>query len=199
MSVEQSSLASGSVEQHRVAFRISLAASIGFTLGHLLGWEFPFLPSLLAVQLLSGRRSLDVKYAVGFVVLMAVGCIFSLLIAGIFIDKPANLALVFALLIFLEFLALARCKSAARIFFISSFVVRLMALSSLDLAHELVHDLIVGSLLAVLLTFLVHAIFPARDQPEQALPKTVEESTPVRAALANTAVLMSLFVYFMGS
>jgi hypothetical protein len=199
MSVEQSSLASGSAEQHRVAFRISLAASIGFTLGHLLGWEFPFLPSLLAVQLLSGRRSLDVKYAVGFVVLMAVGCIFSLLIAGVFIDKPANFALVFALLIFLEFLALARGKAAAGIFLITTSFVPLMALSSLDLAHELVHDLIVGSLLAVLLTFLVHAIFPARNQPEQALPKTVEESAPVRAALANTAVLMSLFVYFMGS
>src|SRR5262249_33028625 len=179
MSVEQSSLASGSVEQHRVAFRISLAASIGFTLGHLLGWEFPFLPSLLAVQLLSGRRSLDVKYAVGFVVLMAVGCIFSLLIAGIFIDKPANLALVFALLIFLEFLALARGKAAAGIFLITSSFVPLMALSSLDLAHALVHDLIVGSLLAVLLTFLVYAIFPGRDLPEQAVPKRLRKALPL--------------------
>src|SRR4029078_8819542 len=97
MSVSHNSLTEGkSAEQHRVAFRISLAASIGFTLGHLLGWEFPFLPSLPAVLLLSGRLSLDVKCAVGFVVLMAVGCIFSLLIAGVFIDKPANLALVFA-------------------------------------------------------------------------------------------------------
>jgi hypothetical protein len=199
MSVSQNSLAEGqSAEQHSFAFRISLAASIGFTLGYLLGWEFPFLPSLLAVQLLSGHRSLDVKYAVGFVALMAAGCIFSLLIARIFIDKPADLALVIGLLIFLEFLALARGKAAAGVLLITTSFVPLMALSSLELAHALVHDLIVGSILAVLLTFLSHAMFPAR-LPEQALTKTVEESIPVRAALANTAVLMSLFVYFMGS
>ena len=111
MSVSHNSLTEGkSAEQHSFAFRISLAASIGFTLAHLLGWDFPFLPSLLAVQLLSARRSLDLKRAFGFVALMAVGCMFSLLIALIFIDRAFNFALVFALIIFLEFLALARGK-----------------------------------------------------------------------------------------
>jgi hypothetical protein len=58
MSVSQNSFAGRQrLEQHSFAFRISLAASIGFTLGHLLGWDFPFLPSRLAVQLLSARRS----------------------------------------------------------------------------------------------------------------------------------------------
>jgi hypothetical protein len=33
-----------------LAFRIALAAAAGFTLGYLLGWDFPFLP-LIAVQL----------------------------------------------------------------------------------------------------------------------------------------------------
>ena len=114
MSVSQNSLAEGqSAEQHSFAFRISLAASIGFTLGQLLGWDFPFLPSLLAVQLLAARRFLDLKHALGFVALMAVGCIFSLLIALIFIDRPLDFALVIALIVFLEFLALARGKSAA--------------------------------------------------------------------------------------
>jgi hypothetical protein len=35
--------------------------------------------------------------------------------------------------------------------------------------------------------------------PSKLCRNAIEESTPVRAALANTAVLMSLFVYFMGS
>jgi hypothetical protein len=200
MSVSHNSLTEGqSAEQHSFAFRISLAASIGFTLGHLLGWDFPFLPSLLAVQLLSARRSLDLKRAFGFVALMAVGCMFSLLIALIFIDRALNFALVFALIIFLEFLALARGKAAAGILLITSSFVPLMALSSLELAYALVHDLIAGSIIAALLTFLVHALFPAHPVAVQALPNTIEESTPIRAALANTAVLMSLFVYFMGS
>jgi uncharacterized membrane protein YccC len=82
---------------------------------------------------------------------MAVGCIFSLLIALIFIDTPLDFALVFALIVFLEFLAIV-----AGIFLITTSFVPLMALSSLELAYALVHDLIVGSILAVLLTFLVH-------------------------------------------
>ena len=74
MSVNQRCLSeTESAERHTFAFRIAFAASIGFTLGYQLGWDFPFLPSLFAVQLLSARRSLDLKQAFGFVALMAVG------------------------------------------------------------------------------------------------------------------------------
>src|SRR4030095_14211162 len=60
--------------ERALAFRIALAAAAGFTLGHLLGWDFPFLPSLIAVQLLASGASLDVKRAGGFVLLIAIGC-----------------------------------------------------------------------------------------------------------------------------
>jgi hypothetical protein len=186
-------------EQHALAFRIAIAASVGFTLGELLGWDFPFLPSLIAVQLLSARRSLDLKHALGFVVLMAVGCTVSLLVALIFADRPASLILMVGLMIFVEFLALARGKAAAAIFLMTTSFVPLMAVSSLDLAYALVHDLIVGSILALLLIFLVHALFPEWNEPQQSIVQTVREGAPMGAALANTGVLMSLFVYFMGT
>jgi len=186
-------------EQHALAFRIAIAASAGFTLGELMGWDFPFLPSLIAVQLLSARRSLDLKHAIGFVVLMAVGCTVSLFVALVLADRPLSLILMVGLMIFLEFLALARGKAAAAIFLMTTSFVPLMAVSSLDLAYALVHDLIVGSILALLLIFLVHALFPERSEPEQSVAHTVRESAPMAAALANTGVLMSLFVYFMGT
>jgi hypothetical protein len=186
-------------ERHALAFGIAIAAAAGFTLGHLLGWDFPFLPSLIAIQLLSARRSLDFKHAVGFVVLMAVGCTVSLFVALIFADRPMSLVLMVGLMIFLEFLALARGKAAAAIFLMTTSFVPLMAVSSLDLAYALVHDLIVGSILALLLIFLVHALFPERSAVQQAVPQTATESAPLAAALANTGVLMSLFVYFMGT
>ncbi len=185
--------------EHALAFRIAIAASLGFTLGHLLGWDFPFLPSLIAVQLLSARRTLDLKHALGFVVLMAVGCTVSLFVALMFAGRPASLILVVGLMIFLEFSALARGKAAAGIFIMTTSFVPLMAVSSLDLAYALVHDLIVGSILALLLIFLVHALFPARSERQQSVAPAVRESAPVGAALANTGVLMSLFVYFMGT
>lgn len=164
-----------------------------------MGWDFPFLPSLIAVQLLSARRSLDLKHALGFVVLMAVGCSISLFVALIFADRPLSLILMVGLMIFVEFLALARGNAAAGIFIMTTSFVPLMAVSSLDLAYALVHDLIVGSVLALLLIFLVHALFPERSEPEQSVAHTVRESAPVAAALANTGVLMSLFVYFLGT
>lgn len=182
-----------------MAFRIALAAASGFTLGHLLGWDFPFLPSLIAVQLLSAGPALDLKRAVGFVILMALGCGISLFISLAFVDRPLALIVIVGLLLFLEFLAVARGRAAAAIFLITTSFVPLMALSSIDLAYGLVHDLVVGSILALLLVFLVHAVFPARGGMEQTAPKVVQEGAPVIVALANAGVVMSLFVYFMGS
>jgi Protein of unknown function (DUF2955) len=187
-------------EAHALAFRIALAAAAGFTLGELAGWDFPFLPSLIAVQLLSARGPFDLKRAVGFVLLMAIGCGVSLFISLAFADRPLNLVVVIGLLIFLEFLALAKGQAAAAIFLITTSFVPLMAVSSLELAYALVHDLVVGSILALLLVFLVNALIPVRaaSRPEGG-PKTVDEPMPVIAALANTGVLMSLFVFFMGT
>src|SRR5262245_53408856 len=153
--------------EHALAFRIALAAAAGFTLGHLLGWDFPFLPSLIAVQLLSSGASLDVKRAFGFVVLMAIGCSVSLLISLLFAERPAGLVLAVGILIFLEFWALARGKAAAAIFLITTSFVPLMAVSSLELAYGLVHDLVVGSILALLLIFLVNALIPVESASGQ--------------------------------
>jgi hypothetical protein len=192
--------AEGADERHAQAFRIAIAASAGFTLGHLLGWDFPFLPSLIAVQLLSSGVSVDLKRSFGFVVLMAIGCVVSLFISLAFADRAATLVFVVGLLIFLEFLALGRGQAAATIFLITTSFVPLMAISSLDLAYALVHDLVVGSILALLLIFVVNALIPSRGAPPPpSEPKPGQETAPVAAALANTAVVMSLFVYFMGA
>jgi hypothetical protein len=185
-------------ERHALAFRIAIAASVGFTLGELMGWDFPFLPSLIAVQLLSARRSLNLKRAFGFVLLMAVGCIVSLVVSLFFADRPLSLILIVGLMIFIAFLALARGQAAAGIFLMTTSFVPLMAVSSLDLAYALVHDLIVGSILALLLIFLILAVLPQRSEPDEGSIQVLE-SAPVTAALANTGVLMSLFVYFMGT
>ncbi len=182
-----------------MAFRVAVAAAGGFTLGHLLGWDFPFLPSLIAVQLLSAGPTLDLRRAIGFVVLMALGCGVSLFISLAFADKPLTLIVVVGLLIFLEFLAVARGRAAAGIFLITTAFVPLMAVSSIDLAYGLVHDLVVGSVLALLLVFFVHAVFPARDTAQQATTETTQGGAALALALANAAVVMSLFVYFMGS
>jgi hypothetical protein len=131
---------------------------------------------------------------------MAIGCGVSLFLSLAFADRPLNLVVVIGLLVFLEFLALARGQAAAAIFLITTSFVPLMAISSLELAYALVHDLVLGSVLALLLIFLVNALIPTRAAPQQdGGAKTADEQMPVVAALANTGVLMSLFVFFMGT
>lgn len=193
--------ADSSSETHALAFRIAFATAIGFTLGHVLGWDFPFLPALFAAQLLIGSRSLNLRQAVGFAVLMTAGCVFSVLIAQIFVQTPIVLLLVLALLIFIAFLMLARGQAVpvASILLITTSVVPLVAVSSLDLAYGLVHSLIAGSILAALLVLLAYAVFPARVSMSEVTKQPDEEALPMGAALANTAALLSLVILFMFS
>lgn len=185
-------------EAHALAFRIAFAAAAGLTLGEVLGWDFPFLPAMLAVQLLAGRGPISVKQGVAFVAVMVIACAFATLVAQILVDSPLVLLLTVSLLIFLEFLLLARGQAmgVAAIFLITTAVVPLLAIESMSVAYGLIHSLIAGSALAVLLAFAAHALFPTRTHAEPAAARA-QEGAPVAVALANTAVLMSLVIYFM--
>ena len=193
--------ADGVHESHALAFRIAFAASVGFTLGYVLGWDFPFVPALFAVQLLTASKSLNLGQALGFVVLMVAGCVLSVLIAQIFLDTPFILILVIALLIFHAFLMLAKGQAVpvANVLLITVSVVPLVAVTSIELAYGLVFTLIAGSILAELLVFLAYAFFPARKQANEVANPPAEERFPVGAALANTAALMSLVIFFISS
>jgi Protein of unknown function (DUF2955) len=186
-------------ESHALAFRIAFAASVGLTLGEVFSWDFPFLPAMLAVQLLSGRGPVSVKQGVGFVILMVAACAFAVLVSQIFSHSPLVLLLLISLLIFLEFLLLARDQAvgAASIFLITTAVVPLLAMESTSVAYGFIYSLIAGSALAILLTFAAHAFFPMRVQAEPVSALAREERAPVPLALANAAVLMSVVIYFM--
>jgi hypothetical protein len=96
--------------------------------------------------------------------------------------------LVIGLLIFLEFWAFSSGKAAAVIFLITTSFVPLMAISSLELAYGLVHDLVVGSILALLLIFIVNALIVVESKPQRKDPsKATPAGGNVAAALATTA------------
>ena len=155
-------------EAHALAFRIAFATAIGFTLGEVLGWDFPFLPALLAVQLLAGRGPLSVKQGVAFVAVMVAACAFAVLVSQIFVDSPLVLLLAVSLVTFLAFLLLARGQAAgvAAMFLITTAVVPLLAIESMSVAYGFIYSLIAGSALAVLLTFAAQAFFPMRAPAE---------------------------------
>jgi hypothetical protein len=175
-------------EAHALAFRIAFATAIGFTLGHVLGWDFPFLPALFAAQLLTGSRSLNLRQAVGFAILMTAGCIFSVLIAQIFVETPLVLLLVLALLIFFAFLLLARGQAVpvASILLITTSVVP--GGGQLSMAPWPVHSLIAGSILlgAFGPSLTRFSVTRSHERGHQAAG---EEGLANCAALANSGAL----------
>jgi len=185
-------------EVHALAFRIAFAAAVGLTLGEVLGWDFPFLPAMLAVQLLSGRGPISVKQGLAFIAVMVAACAFATLLSQILVDRPLVLLLAISLVIFLEFLLLARGQAVgvAAIFLITTAIVPLLSIESMSVAYGLIHTLIAGSALAVLLALAAHALFPTQLQAEPVSARA-QQGDPVAVALANTAVLMSLVSYFM--
>ena len=164
----------------RPCFRIAFAAAVGLTLGEVLRWDFPFLPAMLAVQLLSARGPISVKQGLAFVAVMVAACVFAVLISQIFDRSPLVLLLVVSLLIFLEFLLLARGQAVgvAATFLITTAVVPLLAIESVSVAHGFIYSLIAGSVLAVLLTFAAHALFPTRAQAEPVFRTSRTRSEP---------------------
>jgi hypothetical protein len=186
-------------EAHALAFRIAFAAAVGLTLGEVLGWDFPFLPAMLAVQLLAGGGPISVKQGFGFVAVMVVASAFAVLVSQLFVDSPLVLLLVISLLTFLAFLLIARGQAVgvAATFLITTAVVPLLAIESTSAAYGFIHSLVAGSALAVLLVFAAHTLFPTRVQGELTSAPLREEPASVAIALANTAVLMSLVIYFM--
>ena len=107
--------------------------------------------------------------------------------------------LVVSLVTFLTFLMLARDQAVgvAALFLITTAVVPLLASESASVAHGFIQSLIAGSALAVLLTFAAHACFPIHVQVEPLSASSRDERDSVALGLANTAVLMSLVIYFM--
>jgi hypothetical protein len=186
-------------ESHALAFRIALAAAFGLTLGEVLGWDFPFLPAMLAVQLLSARDSLSVKKGVAVIAVMAAACAFAVLVSQIFVDSPLVLLLAVSLVTFLAFLLLARGQAmgVAAIFLITTAVVPLLAIESVSVAYGFIFSLIGGAVLAVFLTFAANAFFPMRAQAHLVSAPAQTDRDTVALALANAAVLISLVIYFM--
>jgi len=91
------------------------------------------------------RREID-KLPFGLV-LMVAGCVFSVIVAQAFVQTPAVLILVIGLIIFLAFVMLARGQAVpvANILLITTAIVPLVSVSSIELAYGLVYTLIAGS------------------------------------------------------
>lgn len=189
--------ADGDLAAHRTALRLGFGVTLGCLLGALSGTILFFMPPLLAAQFLASvRRPPALRDAAGLVLMTALFAALTLFLTGGFVRDPLVYVLLVGLVLFLGFLLDSAGKAMpASLLLIFAVVIPLAGTQSLGLAIGLAGAIVGATVIALLVTWSMFAVFPAASQPE-AGPRTARRASP-GTALANTAVLLPLVVWCM--
>jgi hypothetical protein len=188
-------------DARQLALRIAFAAALGLTIGEARDQPLTFLAPLLAVQLVAAsRQAPTLAQGVGFAVVIAAASWIALMIARTLIDVPPVLILVLGVVFFLSFLLdrLGRGGPLPSLLLTTNAAVPVLAMQSPGLAAGMVWLLTEAGITAVLLTWAVHAFFPAVALPTPPPQRPiVAERGAERFALVNVLILMPLLVSFL--
>lgn len=188
----------------RLVLRLAFAATAGFAVAMLMDWQFNFLTPMLAVQIVAAmpaRPSVGQGLAIPLVIFLATTS--ALVVSTLFADAPPVLLSVVGLVIFGSFYAQRRGAPGVLILLlqIAFCGVPLISTISLDVADLFAGLLQKSSLVAVLIVWVSHALFPAPAPaaPSAPAPKPVglAPKHAARVALSDVLVLLPLLVSFM--
>jgi hypothetical protein len=185
----------------RMALRVGVGVALGFLLGALSGTAFFFLPPLLAVQFLATmRQPPSLRQGIGVVILVALFGGVTLFLAGSFAHRPLVYVILVGLVLFYGFLLDTAGKMLpASLLLTLGATIPLAATQSSESAIALAGGFIGATVIALLTTWAMFAVFPApAPAPTTAVAPPRREASP-RIALANTAVLLPVLVLFMVS
>jgi hypothetical protein len=184
----------------RMALRLGVGVALGFLLGALSGTPFFFLPPLLAVQFLATmRQPPSLRQGIGVVVLVALFGGVTLFLAGSFAHRPLVYVILVGLVLFYGFLLDTAGKTLpASLLLTLGATIPLAATHSSESAIALAGGFVGATIIALLTTWAMFAVFPAPAPATAAAAAPVRQASP-RIALANTAVLLPVLVLFMVS
>jgi hypothetical protein len=184
----------------RMALRLGVGVALGFLLGALSGTPFFFLPPLLAVQFLATmRQPPSLRQGIGVIVLVALFGGVTLFLAGSFAHRPLVYVILVGLVLFYGFLLDTAGKTLpASLLLILGATIPLAATQSSETAIALAGGFIGATIVALLTTWAMFAVFPAPAPGATAVAPPPRQASP-RVALANTAVLLPVLVLFMVS
>ena len=181
----------------RMALRVGVGVALGFLLGALSGTAFFFLPPLLAAQFLATmRQPPSLRQGIAVVVLVALFGGVTLFLAGSFAHRPLVYVILVGLVLFYGFLLDTAGKTLpASLLLTLGATIPLAATQSAESAIALAGGFVGATIIALLTTWAMFAVFPAPAADAAAAPPRREASP--RIALANTAVLLPVLVLFM--
>lgn len=182
----------------RMALRLGVGVALGFLLGALSGTPFFFLPPLLAVQFLATmRQPPSLRQGIGVIVLVALFGGVTLFLAGSFAHRPLVYVILVGLVLFYGFLLDTAGKTLpASLLLTLGATIPLAATQSSESAIALAGGFVGATIIALLTTWAMFAVFPAPAPAATAVAPPLREASP-RIALANTAVLLPVLVLFM--
>jgi hypothetical protein len=182
-----------------MALRLAFGAVLGFALAELTDSAITFFPPLLAVQFLAAMRH-PPSLAQGAVLIALIALLngFALAVAGAFAGRPVVYTLMLGLLLLFGFLLDTAGKTMpATLLLTLSATLPLMSAQSVDAAVTLAYAFVEAFIMAILIVWVVFALFPAPQSGTIRAP-------PVRppapgSALANTLAVLPVLVLFMAS
>lgn len=183
----------------RMALRLAFGAVLGFALAELTDSAIYFFPPLMAVQFLAAMRH-PPSLAEG-IVLIALTVLLNgvaLAVASAFAGRPLVYTLLLGLLLLFGFLLDTAGKTVpATLLLTLSATLPLISAQSVDAAVTLASALVEAIILAIVIVWIMFALFPAPVSQATA-PPPVRPPSP-GTALANTLLVLPVLVLFMAS
>jgi hypothetical protein len=189
----------------RHALRIAGGVAVPFIAGEALDVPLAFLSSVLALQLLASRQPpLTLLAGAAAVAAIAIAFFAAILLTGAVLSLPILFILAAGLTVFGALYAQTRSASPFWFFFLIAITaIPLMAAKSGQLAASLAHALIAGMAIAILTTWLMHALFPepARQTSDSSANPQTQGNMTVReralSALIGTIIVMVLLLLLL--
>jgi hypothetical protein len=187
---------STSVERH--AYRIAGGVALPFVAGEALGGDVPFLASIFALMLLAPPRPPAPRAALAGVLGIGVAFLAALLLTAVTLPHPVVFALAAGLAIYGALYGQAR-KGGAFWFFllVAICATPLLARQSEGLASLFARLAVEAMLVAVLVSWLMYAVFPGAAGEAPPPPATLAPRAAARAAFVGMMVLMPLLLLLL--
>jgi uncharacterized membrane protein YccC len=188
------------VLRYAVGVTIATAVALG------VAWPLSYLtPVLTATFLAPPGRPVPLKVGVGFVLTVAVACLFALIFSAALLPYPVAYTLLIGWLLAVLFFARASGAPPVLILWllVAMMIIPVLMLESAELAGFIAGQLVFGSAAAVLFVWLAHGLVPAPpDSPSPATPTAATETEPpstmehVRDAASSTLVVFPIVMLF---
>jgi len=185
-------------EQRRLGWRIAFVVTFGFVVAELAAWPVAFIVPLLAVQFLAALPGAPTGRQIALIVVVTVTTTaLSVFAFELLRYRPAAyLTLLFALFALAFHLDnFPKTKLVATLLLLSNVFLPILGMQDSAASAGMRDTLVYGSLAALLLAWLAHAIFPAQVDPRGAPANPLAAASPGGEWLRAAILLLPVGLY----